>query len=86
VEGQPDAISAGQLGIPAVALAGVAADKELAELLKSFKIERVFMGLDNDPVGQANQVKAAGLFGPMTRLVTWTMPTSEGTDDNNAED
>ncbi len=72
VEGQPDAISAGQLGIAAVALAGVAADAELATAMKFHKIKRIFMGLDNDPVGQENQVKAAALFGPMTRLITWT--------------
>jgi DNA primase len=95
IEGQPDAISAAQLGIGAVALAGVAADKELAELLKNYKIKRVFVGLDNDEVGQQNQVKAATLFGPMTRLVTWRddyQPVQEQEtdgdevmDDNNAE-
>lgn len=71
LEGQPDAISAAQLGVPAVGLCGVGVDKELAEQIKNFKIKRVFVGLDNDKVGQENQVKAAALFGPMTRLVTW---------------
>jgi hypothetical protein len=31
----------------------------------------VFVGLDNDKAGRENQLKAAGLFGPMTRLVQW---------------
>jgi DNA primase len=91
VEGQPDAISAAQLGIGAVALAGVAADADLAALIKQHKIKRVFMGLDNDPAGQANQVKGAALFGPMTRLVTWplendtTQANDEVIDDNSTE-
>lgn len=83
VEGQPDAISAAQAGLAGVALAGVAADANLVELIKAQKIERVFMGLDNDKAGQANQVNAAAQFGPMTRLVSWPSPT--GQDDSSEE-
>lgn len=71
VEGQADALSLAQWKIPAVALAGVGADDELAKLFKAYKIERIFLALDNDERGRQAQAKAAALFGPMTRLVTW---------------
>jgi len=72
VEGQPDALSAAQLGFSAVALAGVGVDNGLADLLvKQYKIKRIFVGLDNDKAGQKNRVGAALLFGAMTRMITW---------------
>lgn len=71
VEGQADALSLAQWGFPAIALVGVGADEGLAELLKNYKVERIFVALDNDKEGQKNQVKTAMCFGPMTRLVTW---------------
>lgn len=86
VEGQPDAISAAQAGLAAVALAGVAADAALVELIKAQKVERVFVGLDNDKAGQANQVNAAAQFGPMTRLVEWPSPSSLEDDKEQAAD
>jgi DNA primase len=86
VEGQPDAISAAQAGIGALALAGVAADLSLVELIKAQKIERLFMGLDNDEAGQKNQINAAAQFGPLTRLVTWPSTVVEKDDDDDASD
>ena len=87
VEGQPDAITASQLGIATIGLVGVGADEGLAEQLKRFGIGRVFVGLDNDKAGRENQLKAAGLFGPMTRLVQWPSnvemtSTKAGNDDD----
>jgi DNA primase len=81
VEGQPDAISAAQLGIAAAALAGVAPDEGMAGLMRQYQIKRVFMGLDGDAVGQKNQVKAATVFGPMTRMVTWPAQETTATDE-----
>lgn len=72
VEGQADAISAGQLGFAAVALAGVSANEDLAQNFKKNKIKRIFVGLDNDKAGNQNALKTAEIFGPMTRLVTWS--------------
>jgi DNA primase len=71
VEGQADAITLMQWGIPAVALVGVGADEDMAKLFKAQKIERTFVALDNDKEGIKAQVKTAQVFGPMTRLVTW---------------
>lgn len=86
VEGQPDAITASQLGFAPVALAGVAADDELAALLKRLEMKRIYVGLDNDKAGRENQLKTAALFGPMTRLVTWPengiIITEAGKDDD----
>lgn len=91
VEGQPDAISAAQLGVPAVALVGVAADADLADYLtKKLKIECIYVGLDNDKAGQENQIKTASVFGPMTRLVQWPSDETEhaetGDQDASAQD
>lgn len=83
IEGQADCISAAQLGVAGCALAGVAPDESMAKLMQKYKIKRVFMGLDNDKAGQQNQVKAATVFGPMTRLVTWT---ANKTEDSEVED
>lgn len=69
VEGQGDAISLGQWGFAAVALCGVAADKELAETLK--KCGTKFVALDDDKAGRENIIAVAQTFGPMTRLLKW---------------
>lgn len=86
VEGQPDAISAAQAGVAAVALAGVAADSGLVELMKAQKIERLFVGLDNDKAGQEGQINAAAQFGPMTRLVTWPSASPDASNEEQAAD
>lgn len=69
VEGQADAITLGQWGIEAVALAGVNPGEELAELLKRHKT--VYVGLDADQAGLQNAWKVADTLGPMARLVSW---------------
>lgn len=69
VEGQADAISLGQLGFPAVALAGVSPDENLVELLKKHK--SLYVGLDADKAGHANEWRVAEALGPMVRLVSW---------------
>lgn len=69
VEGQPDALSLGQWGIEAAALAGVAADDDLAGMLQ--KHEVLYVGLDADEAGLKNAWKVADALGPMTRLVSW---------------
>lgn len=72
VEGQADAVSLGQLGIPAVALAGVKPAEDLALQLKGHKA--VYIGLDADQAGISNAWKVADALGPMTRLFGWKTP------------
>jgi hypothetical protein len=69
VEGQADAISLAQWGIPAVALAGTAADAGLAGLLSGNPVR--YIGLDADKAGTTNAGKIAQALGPLTRLVRW---------------
>ena len=71
VEGQADAMTLGQWGFTAVALAGVAADERLASLFKQLKIGTVYVALDSDKAGQEALMKTAGVFGPMARLFQW---------------
>ncbi|HPS41036.1 MAG TPA: toprim domain-containing protein [Anaerolineaceae bacterium] len=69
VEGQADAITLGQWGIPAAALAGTNVDEEL---LKRFEAHKTFyVGLDSDKAGKINEWKIAKALGPMARLVEW---------------
>ncbi len=74
VEGQADAVTLGQWGVAAVALAGVtlgdgAAAVALLRALGRHKV--VVLGLDSDEAGLRNTAKVADALGPMTRLVTW---------------
>lgn len=69
VEGQADAITLGQWGIDAVALAGVAKDETLSERLAKHSV--LYVGLDADKAGQKNSWKIADLLGPMTRVLNW---------------
>jgi len=70
VEGQADAVSLGQWGIDAIALAGVAAgDEGLGAMLAKHKA--VYVGLDADEAGRKNAWKVAEAIGPLTRLVSW---------------
>jgi hypothetical protein len=68
VEGQADALSLGQWGVAAVALAGVAAGDDLAKVITA---KAVYMGLDADEAGKGNAWKVADKLGPMTRLIDW---------------
>jgi DNA primase len=78
VEGQADAITLGQWGIPAMALMGTAhQDKPvLLEELKK-RHTRLYWGLDGDKAGQKALIGSkrdwpmAGILGPMLRVVRW---------------
>lgn len=69
VEGQADAITLGQWGIAACAMAGVSPGAELVARLKHHKT--VVLGLDQDGVGKKWTFPVAEALGPMTRLVCW---------------
>lgn len=69
VEGQADAITLGQWGLDAVALAGVAPGEELAAMLE--RHQAVYIGLDADEAGQKNAWKVADAMGPKARLLRW---------------
>ena len=83
VEGQADALSLAQWGIPGVALSGVSLDENLAQLLEGHQTR--YMGLDADKAGDlvtylnkllkggkaAGTLKGALALGPTTRLVHW---------------
>lgn len=69
VEGQADAITLGQWGIPAAAMAGVAVDDEMVKKLSAHKT--FYVGLDSDKAGKVNEWKIARALGPMCRLVEW---------------
>ncbi len=79
VEGQADAITLGQWGLAAAALAGTAwkdHEEALRELKKRHK--RVYVGVDADEAGQAALMGGrdkdwplAAIFGPMGRVVRW---------------
>ena len=69
VEGQADAVSLAQWGIPALALAGVTPGEGMQEALKRHEV--IYVGLDADAAGQKNAWKVADALGPMVRLVSW---------------
>lgn len=65
-EGQADAITWGQWGIAAVALAGCNLDVALARELSRYA---VCLALDADPAGASATRKAAALLGPMCQVL-----------------
>jgi hypothetical protein len=69
VEGQADAITLGQWGIPAVGLVGLAAEEKLGEVLAKCKYR--YVALDNDAKGMEARWRVGELLGPMTRMVSW---------------
>lgn len=78
IEGQADAVTLGQWGIPAMALAGTSWDdhaETLAELRKRHDV--VFLGLDSDQAGMNALIGAdkkwqlGHIVGPMARVVRW---------------
>ena len=71
VEGQADAITLGEWGLPAIALNGLGADQGLADVIKD--IRKRFLALDADKAGQAAMMEVAQIFGPKIRLVRWEM-------------
>lgn len=73
VEGQADAISLGQLGIPATALCGIAPSEG-----DWSRISHV--ALDNDPAGRQNALQVALGISPTCRLITWPDPAKDAND------
>jgi DNA primase len=69
VEGQADAISLSQWGLPALALAGCSANESLVERLRQHP--GVWLALDADPAGRDAARPLASRLGPLTRLLTW---------------
>lgn len=69
VEGQADAVTLGSWGVAAVALAGVAASPDLAEMMA--RHGTIYLSMDDDQAGRAATAKLGDLFGPMARVVTW---------------
>jgi hypothetical protein len=69
VEGQADAISLAQLGIPAVASAGTSIDDSFRERMRGHIT--LYLGMDNDQAGAVGAWKSADILGPMTRMVKW---------------
>lgn len=91
VEGQADAITLGQWGIPAMAMIGTAhQDKPaLFEELKK-RHGRLYWGLDGDEAGESALIgrkrdwPTAGILGPMARVVRW--PECEGPNGEKGKD
>jgi len=77
VEGQADAVTFGQWEVPAIALAGVAADPALLKMLARHK--QVYTALDRDEAGIRGAREICEALGPLTRLVEWP----EGVQDAN---
>lgn len=69
VEGQADAITLAQWGLPAVGLAGVSGDGALLQRLREHK--HLFMGLDQDEAGETAGWPMARALGPLVRLLRW---------------
>jgi DNA primase len=70
-----------------VALCGVAANKDLGDLLQ--KVALKYVALDNDKAGRDALVTVAQTFGPMTRLLKWERqdrPVAAATQDDLGED
>jgi len=68
VEGQADAISLGQWDIPAVALAGTAADSQALANVRGRHAE-LYIAVDQDKAGQSALHPLGEALGPMSRLV-----------------
>jgi 5S rRNA maturation endonuclease (ribonuclease M5) len=70
VEGQADAISLGQWGISAIALAGVTPGDNLVEMLDKHK--SIYVATDADTTGLNAAWRLCKMLGPNTRLLPWT--------------
>ena len=79
VEGQADAMTLAQWGIPAMALAGLSSDDETLTKLAGYKT--VVLALEGDAAGMSGQTAAKLLptLGPVFRVATWP----EGVKDAN---
>ena len=65
-EGQADAITWGQWGVAAVALAGCTADVALVRRLEA---HQVYLALDTNAAGETGSHKMADLLGPLCRIL-----------------
>lgn len=82
VEGQADAVTLGQWGIPAMATAGTSW-KDYEELFKNFRErhESIYLAMDADEAGlkmlrgQEGEFPLANVLGPMLRIVRWPQVT-----------
>ncbi len=75
VEGQADAITFGQWGIPAVALCGVWANDEAMRLYLHRRLRNhnfLYVAMDDDEAGGNASLEIARAFGPMTRIIEWS--------------
>lgn len=72
VEGQADAVSLGQWGIPAVALAGTAADSQALANVRE-RHEHLYIAVDQDQAGQTALLPIGEALGPLSRLIRWPM-------------
>lgn len=73
VEGQADALSWGQWGVPAIGLNGVTPDKDIAEVVKGY--ETVYVALDMDVTGVIAGWRLALLMGAAARVLPMRSPT-----------
>jgi hypothetical protein len=69
VEGQADAITLAQWGIPAIALCGVFAGDDLKRSMR--KETKIFVGLDNDQGGKKNIKNVCESLFPLARVIHW---------------
>lgn len=70
VEGQADALTLGQWGIPAIALAGVAVGNDFVDLVK--RHQYIYVGMDADKAGRIAGEKVSRELGPMVRVMVWS--------------
>lgn len=76
VEGQADAITLGQWGVPAVALAGVAVNQGILKMLA--RVKTVFVGLDEDKAGIRAKREMCDALGPLSHWVKWPENDANG--------
>lgn len=71
VEGQADAVTLAQWGLPAVALCGISADTQghLGKALQ--RHDNLYLGLDADDSGRRGLRALAPELGPAARILTW---------------
>lgn len=77
-EGQADAITFGQWGIPAIALAGVAMDQALLKQLA--RHDQIYVALDQDEAGVKATRTIASALGPLTHVVKWPEDIQDAND------
>ena len=70
VEGQADAITLGQWGIPAVAMAGTAADNDVLQVVRE-RHDHLYIAMDQDKAGDKAALPIGEALGPMSRMIRW---------------